>query len=483
MDWGLSSSSALYIAAQGLSRAGWAAISLRVQVKQCARKPKIRARLRRAVGLLAESRRRRAAIVFRQMKTPKENSDSAAGVGAGAVAAALAAAGVVVSSARRTLGAESQNLGQLLKSGERPAGPLLQAVQAQLDRELCEWCAFNLNAKMVRDGRESLWLRDDGRGAGWCATMADAISDGLQALAMWRAGQTLARDDSGADVLALGELGGVCAVWVKTVAGDAVKVKLSTTAARIAWRAVVESVARDTFGETPAQAAFARAWVEWSSGARDWRGLTPEQRARRRLASVESMRDKLASGRGRRAALADKVKHAALLMLNGTSADEAAAAAGFKASDARGRSGRTTAAQRLASSLRRAGLPVMATRGAWAQAMDEFEHARRRGAAVDLAKLWGGVARYDAPAVQPVKVLRAGTWCGASCFGAAIVRGVKRKRRAAAIVAASSGRDDAASAGMVAGATSPLPLLPWQVRRIVRAAKRRTLRGVLRRVK
>jgi hypothetical protein len=124
----------------------------------------------------------------------------------------------------------------------------------------------------------------------------------------------------------------------------------------------------------------------------------------------------------------------------------------------------------------------MATRGAWAQDMDEFEHARRRGAAVDLAKLWGGVARYDAPTVQPVKVLRAGAWCGASCLGAAIVRGVKRKRRAAAIVAASSGRDDAASAGMMAGTKQPLPLLPGQVRRIVRAAKRRTLRGVLRRV-
>jgi hypothetical protein len=62
------------------------------------------------------------------------------------------------------------------------------------------------------------------------------------------------------------------------------------------------------------------------------------------------------------------------------------------------------------------------------------------------------------------------------------VRGVKRKRRAAAIVAASSGRDDAASAGMMAGTKQPLPLLPGQVRRIVRAAKRRTLRGVLRRV-
>ena len=46
------------------------------------------------------------------------------------------------------------------------------------------------------------------------------------------------------------------------------------------------------------------------------------------------MRGKLASGRGRRAAFADKVKQAVLLMLNGASADDAAAAAGFKAMSA-----------------------------------------------------------------------------------------------------------------------------------------------------
>ena len=109
-------------------------------------------------------------------------------MGAGIIAAALAAAGVVVSPARRTLGGECQSMGQLLRSGERPAGPLLQAVQASLDRELCEWSAYHLNAKMVGDGRESLWQRDQAKGAGWCATMADAIGDGLQALALWRAG-------------------------------------------------------------------------------------------------------------------------------------------------------------------------------------------------------------------------------------------------------------------------------------------------------
>ena len=405
------------------------------------------------------------------------------------MAATLAAAGVSISPARRTLGAECQTVGQLLRSGERPAGPLLQAVQASLDRDLCEWSAYHLNAKMVADGRESLWQRDEGKGAGWCATMADAISDGVQALALWRAGLGLVREDSGADVVTLGESGGVCAAWVKSVApmdtgAASVSYKLASTAARVAWRAVVDSVARDTLGETPAQAAMARDWVEWASGARDWRGLTSEQRARRRLASVEVMRDKLASGRGRRAALADKVKQAALLMLNGTSADEAAAAAGFKASAGGGRSGRTSASLRLAAALRRAGLPVTAKRGAWAQAQDEFEAASRRGAAVDLAKQWGGLPRHDAPAVQPT--LHAGTYCGASCLAAARVRNGRRlpgcNRRVVGLHPLSRATSSG-DAGAVAVVTpSPLPLLPAQVRRIVKAASRRKLRGVLRSV-
>jgi hypothetical protein len=362
---------------------------------------------------------------------------------------------------------------------------MLQAVQAGLDRELCEWSAFHLNAKMVSDGRESLWLSDQGKGAGWCATMADAISDGLQALALWRAGVCLARDDSGADALTLGESGGVCAAWVKTVAaGGNVAYKLARTAARVAWRAVVDSVARDTLGETPAQAAMARDWVEWSSGARDWRGLTPAQRARRRLASVEAMRDKLASGRGRRAELADKVKHSALLMLNGTSADDAAAAAGFKANPGGGRSGRTSSSLRLAAALRRAGLHVTAKRGAWAQEQDEFEAAGRRGGAVvDLARQWAGLPRHLAPAVQPA--MRAGTFCGASCLAAARVRNVKRlpgcNRRVAGLHPLSRGTSGNAGAVAVV-AVPPVPLLPAQVRRIVKAASRRKLRGVLRSV-
>ena len=408
-------------------------------------------------------------------------------MGAGIIAAAMAAAGVAMSPARRTLGGECQSMGQLLRSCERPAGPLLQAAQACLDREMCEWSAYHLNAKMMADGRASLWQSDQGRGAGWCATMADAIGDGLQALALWRAGLSMVRDDSGADVVTVGEPGGVCAAWVKSVAatdaGAVVAYKLASTAARVAWRAVVDSVARDTLGETPAQAAMARDWVEWSSGARDRRGLTPAQRARRRLASVESMRDKLASGRGRRAALADKVKHAALLMLNGTNADDAATAAGFKASAGGGGSGRTSASVRLAAALRRAGLPVTAKRGAWAQEPDEFSAASRRGgAAVDLAKQWDGLPRHDAPAVQ---ALRAGAFCGASCLAAARVRGVKRRpgynRRVVGVHPLSRGTSG--DAGGVAVVTpSPSPLLPGQVRRIVKAASRRKLRGVLRSV-
>jgi hypothetical protein len=286
--------------------------------------------------------------------------------------------------------------------------------------------------------------------------MADAIGNGVQALALWRAGLSMVRDDSGADVITLGEPGGVCAAWVKTfapvavaarestaqaVAGywagraGAVKVtcKLASMAARVAWRAVGQFVARDGFGETPAQAAMARDWMIWANDKRELRELSAEQRTQRRLVAVESMRDKLACGRGRRAAFADKVKQAALLMLNGASADDAAAAAGFKACPRRGRSGVISSSHRMAAALRRAGVRVMSKRAAWAQAQDEFEAASQRGGAkVDLAKLWGGLPRH-------------GT--SGDAGGVAVVT------------------------------TPPAPLLPGQMRRTVRASRRK-LRGV-----
>lgn len=135
------------------------------------------------------------------------------------------------------------------------------------------------------------------------------------------------------------------------------------------------------------------------------------------------------------------------------------------------------------AALRRTGVRVMSKRAVWAQAQDEFEAASQRGAKVDLAKLWGGLPRHEAPAVQPA--LRAGSFCGASCLAAARVRNGKRlpgcNRRVVGLHPLSRGTSG--DAGGVAVVTpSPVPLLPGQVRRIVRASRRRKLRGVLRSV-
>ena len=100
-------------------------------------------------------------------------------------------------------------------------------------------------------------------------------------------------------------------------------------------------------------------------------------------------RRRAAAGRGRRSALAAKVKHAAVLMLSGVSADEAAAAAGFKASPGRGGHGGNKSADRLAAALKRAGLAIVAKRGRWADD-DAFKAAARRGAAADLAITFPG---------------------------------------------------------------------------------------------
>ena len=258
---------------------------------------------------------------------PAAPAAPATGAGAGAMAAALAAAGVVVNPARREVGAECQTIGALLHGVERPAGPLLQAwqdsIQVPNDLKMCSAFAGRFNSKMVGDGRESLWLHHE-RGDGWAATMADAIRDGIFALYRWRAGQSLVRDDSGADVLAVGDSFGehssavvrrvIPQVWSADESEQAaidsycggnwalpvVTYEVSSIASRIAWRALVQSVARDTMGESPAQLRFARDYFEWATGARDWRGLTVEQRRARRLATVDFRFEQLAAGRGQR---------------------------------------------------------------------------------------------------------------------------------------------------------------------------------------
>lgn len=278
-----------------------------------------------------------------------------------------------------------------LASNEQAAGPLLQAVQGHLDKGLCERLLFTLHRRMVGNGRKPAWfpgglrkvrlVRDDGaesweyvqQSGEWDPTFSDALGAGLLALAQWRAGGAVEGHDVGASC--------------------------------VAWRAMVASVDADNWGDSPAGEAAKVELGEWlklvSVGAhpdevrREWhlerlRVAHAVHRTGRRLAAVESMRDDLAAGRGRRAALADKVKHAAVLLLAGHSAANAAAAAGFKPSESKGRGGKVDAAARLAAALKRAGKSIVSRRAMWADDCEFQAAVKRGGAAADLAVTFGG---------------------------------------------------------------------------------------------
>lgn len=101
---------------------------------------------------------------------------------------------------------------------------------------------------------------------------------------------------------------------------------------RVMWRALVDEVERDTLGEsddmdtvpapTHEHERFLRLWARSRERARALR--TPERLAAR-IATMSAGR------RGRAASAADRLQHAALLMLSGMGADAAASAAGYKA--------------------------------------------------------------------------------------------------------------------------------------------------------
>ncbi len=416
--------------------------------------------------------------------------------GGGLVSVAAALVGFAVDPARRASAVECQSVAQLLRGCERPAGPLLQALQTANDMALCQGFARKLNKKMVGDGRESLLVRDGAAGVGyfaWLITMEDAVSDAQAALAKWRAGYGVTRDNSGADVLTVGDELGNCGgrLWVKTcfpsvrvkkgesvsdafkrvqakesvsdaVAGylspgfalGVVRRQAKDLSAFIAWRALVDSVKDDNLGNSESIQLAAKdfyAWAELDTNLGDmgrhiWAGITAEHRQAARLARVENVFDTLAAGRGKRKAFIAKAKHSTLLMLNGTGADAACLAAGFKGSKGSKGSGSTSPSNRLAFGLRRCGVPVCAKRGnlseyqmIWAAvfdakgkdtgkghfvvAKDMFQAAQKRGgAAVDLLTLlsFPGVSRECSPVAAALPV--AGRVCGSRCLLAARVR-------------------------------------------------------------
>jgi hypothetical protein len=222
-------------------------------------------------------------------------------------------------------------IGAALSSVAMPCGYLLQEAQGQQVLNMARAMAARLRRSMARDGRK---MSD--------TTEQEAIAAGAGAVVVWRNGQACDGAGHGA--------AGVC------------------------WRAIVQSVAQDSFGESI---------EEWrgqdEEGADTWDSLagsalplpsligdgSRSERASRLLFErarakrgdllarrIESLKAK--GGRGKRAELIDKIHRAAILLLHGESVDNAATGAGFRGSERHG----IGSGDRLMQAVRRLGFRV-----------------------------------------------------------------------------------------------------------------------------
>jgi hypothetical protein len=129
-----------------------------------------------------------------------------------------------------------------------------------------------------------------------------------------------------------------------------------TLAARVAWRAAVRELSRDWLGESIPLCTVSDDWLWFNREQRDESRTERAARLRvERLAASRQLRllrrlDNLPLGRGKRGAVIDKLRAAAVALLSGLRLDEAATLAGFKAS------GRTNAGARLLHACKRLGL-------------------------------------------------------------------------------------------------------------------------------
>jgi hypothetical protein len=220
---------------------------------------------------------------------------------------------------QKALGVEARSIGAALASVERPVGSLLLECQGQFDLALATRCARKLAARMAADGRE---VNE--------ASIPDAIGAGVCALQVWR------NTGRGADN------------------------QPETLATRVAWQAVVRTLSSDKLGDSVALHSVSDDWLFAAALPRESRverliRWQVERRALGRSAllcrRVEAL--KARGGRGCRAAAVERVGQAARLMLAGDNVDTAAKRAGFRAR------GRTSAANRLARSMRAVGLGIV----------------------------------------------------------------------------------------------------------------------------
>jgi len=213
---------------------------------------------------------------------------------------------------------ESQCVIESLASRDQATGELLFEAQGQADLQLARGCVAKLWRKMAADGRRTSRT-----------TLADAVGDGVLALALWRAG-----------------------------AGEG-------NAAQVCWRAVVQSVSSDQFGDgdTVNACTIQDDWL-WpvvldreDKRERVARRLIERAQARRveRLLGRIDALQRL-GGRGRRAGAIVRVGRAAALLLRGAGLDEAARRAGYTDK------GRVRGVDQLLRAARRLGIRVLTLR-------------------------------------------------------------------------------------------------------------------------
>lgn len=270
------------------------------------------------------------------------------------------------------LGVDAMTVAEALANRERPAGELLRACQVQLDMATADKCLSKLAQRMAGAGRiverpavERVIVRDGlGRadvrqrmlgGHEW----RDAFGAALVALQVWR------ETGAGAEGEPMSAAG-----FESSMVDGVRRVRVYTPASRVAWRAIVRALARDTFGESIPLHSITDEWLWHNRELRD--ESRAERAARLRVERLAVSRqalllrrlDNIPAGRGKRAETVAKIRTAAIALLNGARLDEAATVAGFKSH------GRHKAADHFATALRRVGFNL---RG----------HARQRG---DFAK-------------------------------------------------------------------------------------------------